>query len=706
MGGKSISLGDARVACGAPGGGWTLEGNGHAVRPPTADTAIGHATDSKIAADAGGCASSKATLSLVVTAGWPVLDPASIVFAPDEARVELRGRRLKGMGIVWNTATGVAIDICQEPKLEPNAEHCSFAVGHGLSADPTGNTLAWLPAGGRAGADVTTFDFRRQASSSRDVRGGSHAHSGRGAPPFRLGDRPVHRGAAKWPCSTPRPSLRSTAERCAARSPAANCRSKDRPAFLARSTSNSGSLPTSSCNAAMGGCSADRPPRGSSLSDDHRFGSPAARHRFGENRRAAEGGVRASSRRCVFSSAMARPTCSRARSEMAPADVVLRLGNVEASALTITAVRADDPSVTVAVAHTETRASPVVRATLELPGYPHTNFIPTNRRILVDVPKLEGAPDWSSSPSTACTACIKRVPTYPFRETRWPRASRPCASDTASIPFRGASVSSTWRTLVDPLQRSIHEANLPAPIGPSALGPNPLVEFMCAEHGGRPVRVAQERRPPPLRDRDTCRLVFHRERLSLNTDAEAQSRHRSAQCRWDRARRGARFADGRLALGRRAAHRVDPRRESPFRPDHRAPLARRPTRRTTSTRSISRPGAPDIMWTAVLGTGHARLYATTAIPTRALPLRRRRAQRGPFAQLRRGFTSRPGSMPTVTRDSSGARRGNHGHRASQRQRSRRGVAHSNRRRGRCRGERSYRQPSSPTQAFINLHAWD
>ena len=26
-------------------------------------------------------------------------------------------------------------------------------------------------------------------------------------------------------------------------------------------------------------------------------------------------------------------------------------------------------------------------------------------------------------------------------------------------------------------------------------------------------------------------------------------------------------------------------------------------------------GAPDIMWTAVLGTGHARLYATTAIPT-------------------------------------------------------------------------------------------
>src|SRR4051812_251744 len=62
VGGKSISLGDARVACGAPGGGWTLEGNGHALRPPTAETAIGHSTDLKIAADAGGCASSKATL--------------------------------------------------------------------------------------------------------------------------------------------------------------------------------------------------------------------------------------------------------------------------------------------------------------------------------------------------------------------------------------------------------------------------------------------------------------------------------------------------------------------------------------------------------------------------------------------------------------------------------------------------------------------
>ena len=51
------------------------------------------------------------------------------------------------MGIVWNTATGVSMDLCQDPKLEPNAEHCSFAVGHGLSADPTGNTLRLAPGG-------------------------------------------------------------------------------------------------------------------------------------------------------------------------------------------------------------------------------------------------------------------------------------------------------------------------------------------------------------------------------------------------------------------------------------------------------------------------------------------------------------------------------------------------------------------------------
>ena len=51
---------------------------------------------------------------------------------------------------------------------------------------------------------------------------------------------------------------------------------------------------------------------------------------------------------------------------------------------------------------------------------------------------------------------------------------------------------------------------------------------MCAEHGGRPVRVAPgETAHLPFDDRDTCRLVFHRERLSseygtqkLNLDIE------------------------------------------------------------------------------------------------------------------------------------------------------------------------------------------
>ncbi|HET9931328.1 MAG TPA: hypothetical protein VFQ35_11595, partial [Polyangiaceae bacterium] len=158
IGGKGIALGTARVACGAPEGGWTLDSTGRLLRPPTQDDAVGKVVELKIAETVAGCRESTTVLRLVATGAWPTFDPNSVVLSADQNTVEVRGRRLRGVGLAWRSDTASGIDICSAPKLDPNAERCQWAVGRGLSADPNAGALQWVPAGARVGPDIVTFD--------------------------------------------------------------------------------------------------------------------------------------------------------------------------------------------------------------------------------------------------------------------------------------------------------------------------------------------------------------------------------------------------------------------------------------------------------------------------------------------------------------------------------------------------------------------
>src|SRR5439155_10510701 len=89
-GGKSFLLGGDRIACAPPAGGWTLEREGRAVKPPAADDAIGKAVELRVAPLATGCASGGAAVTLVTTARFPAIDAASLVVHVDEARAEPR----------------------------------------------------------------------------------------------------------------------------------------------------------------------------------------------------------------------------------------------------------------------------------------------------------------------------------------------------------------------------------------------------------------------------------------------------------------------------------------------------------------------------------------------------------------------------------------------------------------------------------------
>ncbi|HEY4159250.1 MAG TPA: hypothetical protein VGM29_14175 [Polyangiaceae bacterium] len=157
-GGKSIPLGDDRVACAAASGGWTLDPGGRSLKPPDAPSAVGTSVELKVAVNMQSCGSASRALKLVTIGRAPGIEPASVVLSPDLARVEARGHRLTGVAVIWRSNTTSGTDVCQEPKLDAG-EHCSWSIGHGVSASPGSAVLTFLPPGAQAGADVTTFDL-------------------------------------------------------------------------------------------------------------------------------------------------------------------------------------------------------------------------------------------------------------------------------------------------------------------------------------------------------------------------------------------------------------------------------------------------------------------------------------------------------------------------------------------------------------------
>ncbi len=161
VGGKPVSLGEARVACVVTAGGWRTEPGGHAVRPPTADTAVGNIVELRVAPSFTDCArgaTATAAVRLIATAAWPTFDPSSFTLALDEGRLEARGHGLHGVLITWPAETGRASDTCRDLKAEGGVETCTWGVPKTLPADPSATPLRWLPAGAQLGPDTALYD--------------------------------------------------------------------------------------------------------------------------------------------------------------------------------------------------------------------------------------------------------------------------------------------------------------------------------------------------------------------------------------------------------------------------------------------------------------------------------------------------------------------------------------------------------------------
>ncbi|HEX3777317.1 MAG TPA: hypothetical protein VHV51_22745, partial [Polyangiaceae bacterium] len=618
IGSKAIPLGEARVACAAPGGGWTIEPSSqlHAVRPPDSTDAVGTVVELKVAPNLAACSTGATTIKLVATARPPSIDPGGVTLLPDQGKADVRGHRLTGVALAWRSNTASGVDVCESPKIENGTEHCSFNVGRGLPADPNSGSLSLIAAGGHAGSDVVDYDAEGKLvpPTSLVLAPSRVVLSGVISPDASI-DLSTGRGEVELTHPDAVAGVDCGAQRCeifhnalVVRSLSSNVSSVDVKfrlvpgVFVAKGASFDA---TPIAHLAVVHCPMSVP-SGPVL----RNTSSARMVLRIEGRCANE----VPSLRFLIGSDSVEVLESLVDST--GTDVLVQVGSTDAQALTVTAVHNDDPGVAVAVARVETLSPPQSSASLEIPGHKNLSFVPTNRPAIVHVPPLEHHAHLVPLPVPGVYSVQKQGADYTV-------TGDPDAAGLAALRFGyrndalpGDLAGVDLGVLTSPLQRNIHEANLPAPIGGSALGPHPIVEFVCTTSDNVTERIMPGITAHlPFEARDNCRLIFHRDRLpasygtqKLNLEVDVVDSD------------GGSRAEGHVS--ETIVMRVGGDPIYAWIQGVKAPFDRVLVRISHAADEAHyvggaeiQAGAPEVKWTVVLGTGHARLYATTAIPT-------------------------------------------------------------------------------------------
>jgi hypothetical protein len=614
VGGKPIVLGDGRVACMTNAGGWRVEPGGRALRPPASDAAIGAVVELKVAPNAAECPKTTATVKLVATAPWPTFDASSFTLALDEGRLEAKGRGLRGALVTWPVDLSRASDSCRDPRAEGQVETCTWGVPKTLSADPADSALRWLPAGAQVGPDVVFYDPEGRIAAPETFAitpsrvevmdllpsdGSIDVSSGTGRAPLIHGEAVVGIDCANARCSLDSGALVMQA-------PPAAIVSVDVKFHLATHVFFTRKNPPDTQPVLR--VSILRCPM-SVVSGPALRGVDTARVVV-----RLEGGCMRDFSSLRFFVGGRQADVTQTESAKDAAYAVVTIGAVEAATVSITAVRGDGDS-TVAVARTETRAAPVVRTVLQIPGYPPLDFIPNNRPAVVHVPTVNGAE-------------LALVPIDDVYATTTEGAVTTVQGDINAVGLVALVFGYRVPTLpppldkvnlavlTDTLHRTVKEANVPAPFGPSAGTPNALAEVVCTGDGkdlqraipGVTLRL-------PYREREGCRLVVHRERMSPEYGTQKLTVEIVVN-KLDGTPRPDGHVTQTLILNAGSEPRiawikgvVDPYDRVIVRLSHLADEAHY----LGANDIVS--GAPAVQWNILFGTGHVRLYATTAIPT-------------------------------------------------------------------------------------------
>jgi hypothetical protein len=611
VGGKALALGEGRVACPGTAGDWAIDPDGRAVRPPTVDDAVGKAVELKVAVNGAACGPAASALTLVATGRWPAIDAAGTTLFVDDARVELRGRGLRGAVVRWQSGQRGGEDRCVAPQTDAAGEKCAVAVGRGLPADPTASDLTWAPAGSRAGADVVTFDAtgRRVGPDETQLRVGRVVVTS--LVPRDVSIDLAGGTASRIPLVHPEAVVGADcgAATCdvsgnvlvvggvSGASSVLSVRLKLAPRVVVQrgeafDASPVVQVPVLPCAMSV-------------ASGDALRGVDASRLVVRVDARCA--GEARSLR--WFSAGRALDVLG-ALDAGGAAYVLLAVGRVEGDEAVVTASRGDGSIVGQARAHT--RALPPPHATLALDGDDTIDFVPTNRAATMRWAKAQGGGELVPLP-------LEGVYEVTVRESSTEVQGQRGAGGFVALRFAwrvptlpGAFAVADLAVVTDPVELPMHEAAVAVPLGPTkAPGTQPIVEMLCGSGATLQTVPAGADTHIPFEERDACRVVFHRERLSpgdgaqhlqLDVDVtrvDGQSRPEAHISQplvlrtGDRPREA--WIKGVLGQFDRVTVRVSHTGDSP-----------------TTDRGKEEPS---LQFAIVFGTGHFRLYGTTAIPT-------------------------------------------------------------------------------------------
>jgi hypothetical protein len=614
FGGKAVPLGASRVACAPAPAGWSIIRDGTGVRPPEAEATVGTTGELKVAPTTAACGSSAEVVHLAVLGKRPFAEPASVNFFPDEARVEGHGRHLAGSTLVWRSTTASGSSVCKAPKLDQGTEQCSWSVGRGLGAAPGSVSLMLVPEGGHAGGDVVTFDSEghRVEPTSLELTP-ARIVVARLAPADASVDLSKGRGQVVLSHPEIVTSVDCAPARCEVaagtilvRGITSDVSSVDVkvqlvPRVFLQTSSGTEAHPT--LHLAVLHCPmvvVSGPPLRSTSS------ARAVVH--------IDGGCGRDPSMLKFE--VAGDSRDALGSSVGPggADVLLAVGSTEAPSVIFTAVLAQDPSVVVASTRVETQEAPPISSSVGVPGHENLDFIPNNRPAVVHTRQPDGGAQLVVLPVEGVYRTIdSAAQTIVGEQNTAGTTTLRFGLRMESLP--GALGHANLAILSDPVQRSIHPANVPAPLGAFAPPAKRLVELVCGP-AASPTRIEPGATSHlPFRTRDDCRIVFHGERLArtygtqklklsidvLNPDGVSRGEGHVAETVVVRAANRPLYSWLHGVEGRfdrvvvRVSHAAD---EGHY---------------LGATELVD--GTPELKWSIIFGTGHVRLYATSTIPT-------------------------------------------------------------------------------------------
>jgi hypothetical protein len=535
----------------------------------------------------------------------PEVDPLSVVLYPDQGRIELRATRLLGTRLRWQTSGGSGESACVDPRPAGRLEQCAFAVARDLPADASLYLLAPLAPGAPPSGGAAMGLLLRPARVVLDKL----------LPAANVVD--LTSGIGRIPLSHPEAVA---AVDCAP----AHCELAESAIFV---RSVVGTAATLTLRLRLG-------PRYLLAKGDLTEATiaravsvlhcPAAVVSGSPLRRAdATRMIVRIDARCGHDAQDMRWTVNGKAVEVERVEKVqdalyaqLAVGDVEDTQVTVIATRPEPDEAVIAVARAATIPAPEAHATLELPGFGRINFLPTNRDAvlhmapagdharLVPLP-VEGAYRVTSDGHTTRVRGDESAGGFVALRFGY-------RIDGLPAPFAATDLA----VITEALQRPIREASVPAPFGPSTLGGTPLVELNCVNRAGEVERI----RPGsvtsiPYAQRDSCRLIIHRERLSIEDGTQDITVDVSVTKLDDSPRPDAHVSE-RMAL--RPGH--DPRVF--WIHGVKAQFDRVSVRVSHVIDEAHDVGGTDLhvnvpaaQWAVIVGEGHFRFYATATIPT-------------------------------------------------------------------------------------------